>query len=56
MIDERLEDGETKSREKDIRDQLESKYLPRLFILFIFIGKYKILNQLNLILRKFSWW
>jgi hypothetical protein len=25
MIDERLEDGETKSREKEMQDQLESK-------------------------------
>ena len=25
VIDERIEDGETRSREKDIRDQLESK-------------------------------
>ena len=27
MIDERLEDGETKSREKEMRDQLESKWV-----------------------------
>ena len=31
MIDERLEDGETKSREKEMRDQLESKWV------FIFV-------------------